>query len=158
MNEINWEKVYDVVGQKSPRIPYEKNKHNFTRIAFDVFQLNSSPTESYWILEKDEDGEEYLVANYEKEPEEGLCVKSEWEALSDKESKNVTLLYKGMPIKRFASSEYNFNKDDVSIFKRALINKLNTNQEFVDKLMKILTEEKRNALRETFPELTGKDR
>ena len=155
METIDLTKVAEVLKTDEKRLPYKKYKHLFTKIAFDVFQLNSSPVESYWILEKDENGEEYLAANYEKMADKELHVESGWEALSDKESKNVTLAYKGVPIKRFASSEYNFDSDDVNIFKKALVEKLSTNPEFVSKLMKILSEEKRNALFSTFPELVS---
>lgn len=155
METIDLTKVAKVVDPDKKRLPYGKYKHLFTKVAFDVFQLNSSPVESYWTLEKGDDGQEYLVANYEKEPDEKLQVKSSWEALSDKESKNVTLLYKGVPIKRFASSDYGFESNDVNIFKNALVNKLSADPEFVDKLMKILTEEKRSALIEAFPELAS---
>jgi len=153
METTDFTKVAKVIDQDKKRLPYDKYKHLFTKVAFDVFQLNSSPIESYWILEKGEDGEEYLSANYEKEQTEDLQVKSSWEALSDKESKNITLLYRGVPIKRFASSEYGFDNDDVNLFKNALVNKLSVNKEFVDKLMKVLTEEKRDALTQAFPEL-----
>jgi hypothetical protein len=153
METIDLTKVAKIVDPDNKRLPYGKYKHLFTKVAFDVFQLNNSPVESYWILEKDENGEEYLSANYEREAEEKLEVKSSWEALSDKESKNITLLYKGVPIKRLGSSEYGFDNDDVGIFKKALINKLSVNQEFVNKLMEVLTEEKRNAIIEAFPEL-----
>jgi len=155
METIDLTKVAKVVDPDKKRLPYGKYKHLFTKVAFDVFQLNSSPVESYWTLEKGEDGQEYLIANYEKEPDEKMQVESSWEALSDKESKNITLLYKGVPIKRFASSEYGFDLDDINIFKKALVDKLSVSPEFVDKLMKVLTEEKRNALLEAFPELAS---
>jgi predicted Zn-dependent protease with MMP-like domain len=129
METIDLTKVAKVVDPDKKRLPYDKYKHLFTKIAFDVFH---------------EDGKEYLSANYEREQEEKLQAKSSWEALSDKESKNITLLYKGVPIKRFASSEYGFESDDVDIFKNALVNKLSVNQEFVDK-----------ALVEAFPELAS---
>jgi hypothetical protein len=155
METIDLTKVAKVVDPDKKRLPYDKYKHLFTKVAFDVFQLNTSPVESYWILEKDDDGKEYLSANYEKEQTEELQAKSSWEALSDKESKNITLLYRGVPIKRFASSEYGFDSNDVDIFKNALVNKLSVSKEFVDKLIEVLTEEKRDALVKAFPELVS---
>lgn len=156
METIDLTKVASVVDPDNKRLLYSRHKHLFTKIGFDVFQMNSSPIESYWLLEKDDNGEEYLVANYEKElVEEKLNAKSSWKALSDKESKNVTLLYKGVPIQRFASAEYGFQNDDVHIFKNALVDKLSAQQEFVNKLMEVLSEEKRNALVQAFPELAS---
>lgn len=153
METVDLTKVADIINTNKKRLPFNKYKHLFTKVAFDVFQLNSSNVESYWILEKDEDGSEYLAANYEVAPKDGIQVESGWEALSDKEAKNVTLSYKGVPIKRLASSEFGFNEDDVGLFKKALVNKLSSDKEFVNKLMNILTTEKRNALVEVFPEL-----
>ena len=69
--------------------------------------------------------------------------------------KLADLLYKGVPIKRFASLEYGFENDDVHIFKSALVDKLSTHREFVNKLIEILPEEKRNALLQAFPELVS---
>ena len=157
METIDLTKVASVVDPDNKRLLYSRHKHLFTKVGFDVFQMNSSPIESYWLLEKGDDGEEYLVANYEKElVEEKLSTQSSsWKALSDKESKNVTLLYNGVPIQRFASSEYGFEADDVHIFKSALVDKLSAHQEFVSKLMKVLSEEKRNALIQAFPELAS---
>jgi len=155
METIDLTKVASVVDPDNKRILYSRHKHLFTKVGFDVFQLNSSPVESYWLLEKGDDGEEYLVANYEKELDKELSAKSSWEALSDKESKNVTLLYKGVPIKRFASSDYGFENDDVHIFKGALVDKLRVHQEFVNKLMEVLPEEKKSALMKAFPELSS---
>jgi len=140
------------------RISYADNRHLFIRVAFDVFKMTGSPVESYWTLEKDDDGKEYLVANYEKSvdaPE--IQVNSNWEALSDKRAENITLLYRGVPIKRFASSEYKFDDENLHLFKKALIEKLSSDHEFVDSLMNVLPEEKRKALVEAFSELATKE-
>lgn len=153
METVDLTKVADIVDSNKKRLSYKKYKHLFTKVAFDIFQLNSSPVESYWILDKGDDGQEYLFANYETETDEKLQAKSNWEALSDKESKNITLAYKGVPIKRFASSEYNFDANDIDIFKNALVSKLDTNKEFINKLMNTMSNEKRSALIEAFPEL-----
>ena len=59
-------------------------------------------------------------------------------------------MYKGIPIKRLASSDYGFGSDDVHIFKSALVNRLEKDENFVSKL----SEEKRNALAQSFPELS----
>jgi hypothetical protein len=154
METIDLTKVAEILNPDNKRLSYDKHKHLFTKVAFDVFQLNSSPVESYWLLEQGDDGEEYLVANYEREIEkEEIKVTSSWEALSDKDSKNVTLLYKGVPIRRFASSEFSFNADDVHLFRNTLVNKLRKDSEFKDKMMDTLSDSKKSALLETFPEL-----
>lgn len=156
MDNINWA---DVVGAATPdnsRVSYNDNKHLFTKIAFDVFQLNSSPVEAYWRLEKGEEGADFLVATYDVDStSEGLEVTSGWNAITDKTASNVTLFYKGAPIKRFASNDYGFGPDDVDAFNTALVNKLTSEASFVDKLLDVLPQEKKIALAQTFPELAG---
>lgn len=154
METIDLTEVAQVVEPDKRKLSFRQHGHLFTKVGFDVFQPSNSPFESYWILEKGEDGEEYLVANYGDSDVESLTATSSWEAFSDKEAKNVTLMYKGIPIKRLASSDYGFGSEDVHIFKSALVNKLEKDEEFVLKLMKEISEEKRNALAQSFPELS----
>ena len=151
---MDLENIDKQLNKNKSKIPYRGNEHNFVRVAFDVFKFTGSPVESYWTLEKDEDGSEYLVANYEKSPDTlELKAQSNWEALSDKKAENVTLLYSGVPIRRFASSDYSFDASDVHIFKQAMIEKLSGDPKFVENLLKVVPEEKRKALIQTFPEL-----
>ena len=156
MSNIEWEKVAEVVAPNTDRVPYKPNKHLFTKVAFDVYQYNNGITESLWTLEKDENGEEYLVAQYDDGSEvqdKPLQSKSSWEALSDQEGANVTLYYRGVPIKRLTSSDYSFDKSDVHIFKSAVTKKLSDDKGFVSKLLDNLPEEKRESLINSFPEL-----
>ena len=135
------------------RIPYEENKHRFTKVAFDVFQLNGSPVESLWILEEGDDGKQYLAAMYEDLQEtDQLGSQSHWETLRDKTGSNVTLFYKEIPIKRFASSDYGFSKDDVHVFEKTLIEKL-TEKDFVDQLLNSQPQNVQEFLVKKFPEL-----
>ena len=155
METIDLMKVAQAINPDTKCLLYEENKHLFTKVAgaFDVFQMNSSSVESYWILEKGDDGQEYLVAQYEDSFDEPIESINSWEALSDRAGENVTLSYKNVPIKRLASSEYGFNSSDVHIFIKALTEKLDSDQEFVDKLVKTLPKEKNNGLTSLFPEL-----
>jgi len=151
---LDWTKLAKDVVPDTDKILYEPNKHLFTKIAFDVFQLNNVPVKSYWTLEDGEDGKQYLVAQYGEEiTQENLESKSHWLALVDREKKNVTLAYKNEPIQRFASSEYGFSEKDIHIFQRTLIEKLSSDKIFVDKLLKSQPEEKRKMLQKQFPEL-----
>ena len=70
MNTIDLAQVASVVNPNKKCVPYKANAHRFTKIAFDVFQLNDTPTESYWTLETLDDGQEYLVARYEDDTDE----------------------------------------------------------------------------------------
>jgi hypothetical protein len=153
METLDWTKLVGDVVPDSGRIAYEPNKHLFRKVAFDVFQLNSSPVESLWILEENENGEQYLVAQYEDGQTDTLEVKSHWEALADRKGENVTLMYKDTPIQRFASSDYGFAPDDVHIFQQSLVELLNSNPEFVIKVLKNQPKEKLGILAQHFPEL-----
>lgn len=149
---LEWDKLAKNIIPNTTRIEFEPNKRYFTKIAFDVFQLNTSSVESLWILEKDDkDGREYLVAKYE-DPQP-LEAKSNWLALLDNEGKNITLAYKDVPIQRFASSNFGFTKDDAYIFQRMLVQKLNSDKSFVEKLLKSQPKEKQEFLLTQFPEL-----
>lgn len=153
MDTLDWTKLEKDVVPNTKRVAYEPNKKFFTKVAFDVFQLNTSPVQSLWILEEDEDGTQYLAAQYEDVEEKPLEVKSHWVALADRESKNVTLVYKDMPIRRFASDEYGFTEDDIHLFQKTLVEKLSSDKSFVEKLLKSQPEETRNSLIKRFPEL-----
>jgi len=154
METLDWTKLAGDVTPDTSIIPYEPHKHWFRKVAFDVFQLNSSPVESLWILEESDDGQQFLVARYDESEPETLEVKSHWEALVDRQGENVTLMYKDSPIQRFASKEYGFTKDDAPAFQEVLIEKLSSDQEFVKKLIKSQPEAKRKLLLEQFPELS----
>jgi hypothetical protein len=153
MDTLDWTKLAGDVTPETSRIPYEPNKHLFKKVAFDVFQLNSSPVESLWILEEGDDGQQFLAARYTDEESETLEVKSHWSALSDREGKNVTLTYKDAPIQRFASSDYGFSEDDIHTFQQTLVEKLGSDESFVSKLLKSQPKIKLDSLMLQFPEL-----
>lgn len=153
MENLDWIKLASEL-TNSDKVPYDANKHLFTKVAFDVFQLNGSSVESLWKLESDEDGKQFLVAMYdEKQDNDKIVSKSNWNALSDKDGQNITLFYKNTPIQRFASTEYGFGKDDVHIFQNTLVNKLNSDKEFSKKLVNSQNEQVKSHLLNLFPEL-----
>ncbi len=153
METLDWTKLSGDITPEPGKIPYAPNKHLFKKVAFDVFQLNSSPVESLWTLEDGDNGEQFLVAQYSDEQPETLEVKSHWAALADKEGKNVTLTYKNSPIQRFASSDFGFGEEDVHTFQQALVEKLGSDKSFVSKLLKSQPKSKLNLLVSQFPEL-----
>lgn len=158
MESLDWTKLAGDITQDTKRIPYGPNKHLFHKVAFDVFQLNSSPIESLWTLEDDDDGTQYLVAQYsDDEKSHSIEVTSSWEALSDKSGKNVTLLYKDTPIQRFASADYGFDGDDVHLFQQSLVKLLNSNPNFVAKVLRGQSKERLGILAQHYPELRALD-
>lgn len=157
METLDWKKLAGSVTPDSSKIPFNENKHLFRKVAFDVFQLKSGPVDPLWILEEDDSGESYLVAQYESDDDnqedDGLESRGSWSALSDSSGTNVTLLYKNSPIRRLASAEFGFSKEDVHLFREALIEKLASNKDLKDKLLSELNSERRSALLSQFPEL-----
>ena len=153
METLDWVKLAGAVVQDSGKIPYEPNRHLFTKVAFDVFQLNTSPIESLWKLENDADGKSFLVAMYDEETDAKLTTKSSWNALSDKGGKNITLFYKDMPLQRFASTDYGFDTTDIHLFQKTLVEKLSSDKEFRQKFIDAQTDETKAQLFKKFPEL-----
>ena len=155
MDTLDWTQLNGVVNPDLRKIAYEPNKHLFTKVAFDVFQLSSSPVDSLWILEEGDDGKQYLVARYDEEiVDEGLKSESSaWNALPDKEAKNVTLFYKDSPIQRFASEDYGFTAEDVGVFQQTLVEKLSSDKSFREKFLNSQPKSRRDALLQQFPEL-----
>jgi hypothetical protein len=153
METLDWKRLASDVVPETGKVRYGPHKHLFTKVAFDVFRLNNSPINSLWTLEDGDDGEQYLVAQYEDEESETLESRGAWMTLSDREGKNITLFYREMPIQRFASKDYEFTPEDIHIFQQTLIEKLSSDKTFVEKLLKSQSEEKRKMLLQQFPEL-----
>lgn len=145
---IDFKHILDTIEPK--KISYEQNKHRFRKVGFDLFQLKDPNVESYWVLEQCNDGE-YLVATYEDEKE--IKVEGSWTALEDAKAQNITIAYKNIPIKRISSNEFNFGPNDVHIFKKAAVDKLNNDKEFVKKLLDTLPDDKKLSITQLFPEL-----
>lgn len=156
MDTLDFEKLAKTVNPDTTRLPYQQVKQHFTKVAFDVFQLNNTPFESYWILEQGEDGQEYLVAKYDDAPDGELEAHGSWQALSDKTASNVTVYYKGVPVKRCTASDFGFTTDDVHLFTKTVADGLNGNDELAEKMLAELPAEKADALAQQFPELKKK--
>jgi len=153
MEKIDLKSVAEAIIPNKNKVLYKDNASNFTKVAFDVFQLNNSPVESYWILEKAEDGQEYLVAKYEEDSSLEVLATVKWNVLLDQTKKNATLIYNNTPIKRFASADYNFIPQNAHLFQRILTNKMNNDKLFVKAFLNSQSEERKKELLLKFPEL-----
>jgi hypothetical protein len=139
------------------KLVFEENKKFFTKIAFDVFQLNSSPTESLWILEDGADGKQYLSATYDYDDTQQKEAAGEWNALANKDASMVVLCYKNFPIHKFASAEFGFDASDAHIFSKLVASKANSDKSFVSKVMGAQPKEKQDVVYSQFPELAQID-
>lgn len=151
MDTLDWDNLSKSIN-KTDKVAFETNRGLFTKIAFDVFQFNASPTESLWKLEEDENGKQFLVAMYDDSNAE-IITQGNWNALPDKTAQNITLFYKDTPLQRFASKDFGFDQDTAGIFQRILIEKLSSDQAFRLKFLNSQNEEMRAQLLVKFPEL-----
>ena len=132
------------------RIPLESNKDKFTKVAWDIFHMIGEPENKIWIVEKDEDGNEYLARMGDWESSSPALEGSNWTAAENKEASCVTLIYKDTPVAKFSSKEFNFNKSDVGVFKESLIKMVSSDYK---PILNSMLEQDRNSLLERHPEL-----
>ena len=136
----------------SNKVGFNKNRHLFTKVAFDVYQLNSSPLEALWILEADDNGDQYLVATYDDQSSP-ISATGSWTAMSNKEASDTTLYYKDTPVCKLALKDFGVDRKDVAIFERMLVEKTNNSPDFVQKLIYAQTKDKQETILQQFPEL-----
>ncbi len=131
--DFDWAQLANVVEPKreAQRLSWPEVKGNFRKVAWDVYKpLDGS--ESLWELREDTDGQKYLYAMYEaaapvvasEEPQlVAVAQSSDWTAVCDRDRKNITLSFKGFPLKRFGSEEFKFAPDEAEQFARFLQDK-----------------------------------
>lgn len=118
------------------------------KVAFDMYRVANDPYKDLWNL-KTIDGKDYLVRA--SDPQPVLEAKGDWTAISSHDKSDITLAYKKVPIARFSSDKYGFNKDDVFTFKSALLENTKDEQ-FLKNVLMGQPESKRTALVSEFPE------
>lgn len=124
---FDWTRLADVVEPKRDhqRLRWDEVRTGFRKVAWDVYKpLDGS--EQLWELRDGEDGQKYLYSMYESAPvktseEEPLAEiktasSTDWTAICDRDRKNITLSFKGFPLKRFASEEFKFAPDEAEQF------------------------------------------
>ncbi len=131
--DFDWAQLADVVEPKREvqRLSWPEVQGNFRKVAWDVYKpLDGS--ESLWELREDTDGQKYLYAMYEavapvvatEEPRMvAVAQRTDWSAVCDRDRKNITLSFKGFPLKRFGSDEFGFAPDEAEQFARFLQDK-----------------------------------
>lgn len=136
--ELDFLELSDGVCEKSiDRIPVKGNENRMVRVAFDLFRLDGNNREDLWVVQADDDGNEFLMRTYNLPDEEDLIQKSsEWEVLLDKTGQNLTIAYKEIPVKRIAASEYNVKgKDEALLLREVILNKIASDESFQNLLL-----------------------
>ncbi len=120
------------------------------KVAFDMVKVYGDEYNDLWRIENTDDGDFLVRAS---NPEFQVKESSNWKAVSDFGCENITLSYCGVPIARFASSEYSFSPEDIGMFKAALLERAVDDSEFVKQVFASQSDAKRAAISGAFPEL-----
>ena len=148
--DLDFSHIYQAVMPKT-RIPVKGNEDKITRVAFDMFRMNSEP-ETLWKIQSDDDGE-FLVRTYTL-PEDEISAKSFWNVETDIKKANLTISYKGVPIHRIVASKYGANNEkDTELLATVIRRKLATDDNFTKKMLKTFSKSKLQAIASSFPEL-----
>ena len=129
------------------RVVLADNIDRFTKVGFDLFRDNDS--DCIWKVEQGDDGIEYLARTDLLAEPVTAGVSSHWTATADTEKKNLTLAYKGTPIKRFEVIE----GKTVGQCTKVLLNKVASDSSFVETILKGQADERQAQLRLQHPEL-----
>lgn len=131
-------------------MPADKVRSRMRKIAFDVYSIDNDPYDGLWKLELNaDDGKEYLV----RMDAINETSNNGWTATSSENGNNITLAYKDVPVQRLSGKIFGFSKNDVGIFKKALVEKIAHDNGFRDMIVGMLTDENKVELVKAFPEL-----
>ena len=135
------------------KISADAVRNHMHKVAFDVYNVDNDPYDSLWRLESSaDDGKEYLVRmDADNSTSEGKT--GNWSVLSNESGTSVTLAYRKIPMQRLSGKIFGFSKDDVGIFKRALLEKVTNDESFKEKILDMQSEERKAELVKAFPEL-----
>ena len=140
----------------SNRLAVESVRHRMRKVAFDVYNIENDPYDSLWKLESNaDDGKEYLVRMDNDQPVDTKT--GGWSATSNEAGSSVTLAYKNVPVQRLSNKIFGFSKEDVGLFKKALLDKISKDEVFRGKVLDMQTDERKAELLKTFPELAQKE-
>jgi hypothetical protein len=144
---FDWARLAGVVEPKrdTQQLLWDDVRSGFRKIAWDVYKPLSG-SDQLWELRDGEDGNKYLFAMYENSPvktseeetppdELKVTASSDWAAICDRDRKNITLSFKGYPLKRFSSDEFKFMPDDAERF-AAFLQSKTASSDFVKQVIK----------------------
>jgi len=145
-NELDWQALVKTADDPN-RLVYEDVKSRFRKVAWDVYKPLTG-SDMLWEL-RDVEGEKFLFALYDGDEAE-LTVKSKtetspWTAISSLAGENVTLSWEGVPVYRFANSEYKFKTSEANDFAKFIQRKA-SDESFVEGIKAKMPEIKRKAL------------
>lgn len=154
--ELDYEKLVEFLKKKETqpnnKLAADDVRSRMHKVAFDVYSIENDPYDALWRLESSaDDGKEYLV-RMDNDP----TVESKtggWSATSNESSSSITLSYKSIPIQRLSAKIFGFSKEDVGLFKKALLEKVSKDSSFRTKILDMQLEDTKKELVKVFPEL-----
>lgn len=127
--------------------------HKIEKVAFDVVKFKDDDLSNLWEVKHEADGD-YLVALYDKDPEE-IVAESAWDVQVSKLSSDLSIFYKGEAVVKIASSRLGIPEDELGETKKYLPKRLSENKKLIQSLLKLASKEVRDNLLLKFPELKG---
>lgn len=120
------------------------------KVAFDMYKVFGDHYDGLWKLEE-MDGKQFLVRA--SDPQYQNKQAGDWTVSSNYEYNDVTLKYKNVPICSFSADDFGFGRNDITIFKSAIFDMINSDDKFVKEIISSQSKSKFETLQQIFPEL-----
>jgi len=156
--ELDYEKLVEFLNKKkeaqsNDKLAADSVRSRMRKVAFDVYSIENDPYDALWRLESNaDDGKEYLVRMDNESTVETKT--GGWAATSNESGSSITLAYRGVPVQRLSGKIFGFSKEDVGLFKKALLEKVSKDDNFRGKILDMQSDERKTELYRAFPELT----
>jgi len=145
--QIDLKELKDTIVPDNSKVPLKGNENKIIRVAFDLFRFKDGDPEELWQVQSSDDGE-FLVRTYALPGDEGNIEPSKWSVQADKKEENITVSYLNTPILKIAAKKYGItDPNDVRLLERVIYNKLATDNNFVNKVVRSLSIEKQTLLK-----------
>lgn len=152
---VDYSALQDKLSQKKA-FRLSEVKERIRKVAFDVVRfVDSDKIDDLWQIYRDGD-DEYIVAMYENEQTEkkaSASISNIWKALPDGSGSHIHLFYKNAPITRIALAPLGIPCEDAWLVSHSMVEKLATDQNYLNSLIQELTEDEKASLREIEPSL-----
>lgn len=154
---LDYEKLVEFLKKKevqpNNKLSADTVRHRMRKVAFDVYSIENDPYDALWRLESNaDDGKEYLIRMDNDSTTESKT--GGWSATSNESGSSITLAYHGVPVQRLSGKIFDFSKDDVGLFKKALLEKVSKDDSFRGKILDMQSDERKTELYKAFPELS----
>jgi hypothetical protein len=155
--ELDYKQLTELLKNKeaktNDKLSVDDVRSRMHKVAFDVYSIENDPYDALWKLESNaSDGKEYLV----RMDGEGTSAETKtagWTAASNDSGTSITLAYNNVPVQRLAGNIFGFSKNDVGLFKKALLEKVSKDELFRSKILDMQSDERKSELVKAFPEL-----